>query len=246
MYPALYHAHHSLYSEDIPFWLSLASQGNGAILELGCGTGRVTLALANAGYPVVGLDNDASMLAFLRDIMSPALKPAVKLFQADMRGFHLAEQFGLICLPCNTYSTFSRSGQEAILECVHQHLRPEGIFAVSMPNPCLLSELPGHGDTEIEEVFQHPYDLEPVQVSSAWTRTGRYFAVNWKYDHLHANGEVERLSIQVEHLLTQPSEHINQLRAAGFETQHIYGDFISSEFRSDSPYLILIASKANS
>ena len=60
MFPQLYHAHHNRSLEDLPFWLELAAQAGDPILELGCGTGRVLIPLAQAGYHTIGLDNDPS------------------------------------------------------------------------------------------------------------------------------------------------------------------------------------------
>ena len=104
---ALYHAHHSQYLEDIGFWRAIAAQQNGQVLELGCGTGRVLLALAKSGSQIVGLDCDAEMLAFLRHQSAPQAGVQANVFQADMSAFHLASQFQLILLPCNTYSTLT-------------------------------------------------------------------------------------------------------------------------------------------
>src|SRR3712207_6020181 len=47
---------------DVPFWRTLARQGGGRVLELGCGTGRIALPLARAGAMVVGIDRSAPML----------------------------------------------------------------------------------------------------------------------------------------------------------------------------------------
>jgi SAM-dependent methyltransferase len=54
---------HAELKDDIPLVLTLAGQGKGPILELGCGTGRLLLPLARAGYEVIGLDNSPAMLA---------------------------------------------------------------------------------------------------------------------------------------------------------------------------------------
>src|SRR2546425_3012707 len=48
---------------DVPFWRRLASSAEGRVLELGCGTGRVSLPLARSGVRLVGVDRSAAMLA---------------------------------------------------------------------------------------------------------------------------------------------------------------------------------------
>ena len=83
MFPTLYHAHHGQYQEDLPFWLKLANQQGGPVLELGCGTGRVLLPLARGGFQTVGLDNDLEMLRFLQAARGADLQPAPLLFAAS-------------------------------------------------------------------------------------------------------------------------------------------------------------------
>jgi SAM-dependent methyltransferase len=241
MFPALYHTQHSDYTEDLSFWLELAHQEAKPILELGCGTGRVLMAIAHAGYQVFGLDNDSQMLAFLRDNIPGTIKPKVHFFLADMSQFHLARRFGLALLPCNTYSTCSTLHRQSILDGLGRHLQPGGIFAVSLPNPSLFQKFPPQGSSEIEAVYPHPTDSEPVQVSSSWQRTEEYFTIHWHYDHLLPDGHVQRLSTQVQHHLTATKQYLAEFQAAGFEITNLYGDFQKSTYQPNSPYLIILA-----
>jgi len=241
MLTQLYHAHHSRHSEDLPFWQKLATRQNGPILELGCGTGRVLIALARAGYPVYGLDNDAGMLALLQ--LQAGSNPALRghFFQADMAAFHLARLFSLILMPCNTLSALPTGTRRAALAQISQHLSPTGLFAASLPNPALLARLSHRADTEIEEIFPHPVDGEPVQVSSTWQRRAGHFTVSWHYDHLLSDGRVERLTAQVCHALLPVESYADELRQAGLRIEALYGDFDQSPYTENSPSLIWLA-----
>jgi SAM-dependent methyltransferase len=243
MFPILYHAHHSLYTEDLSFWMELATNCKGPILELGCGTGRVLLSIAQSCRFFYGLDNNLDMLSILKDNISPDLQPWVHVLQADMTGFNLGIDFGLILLPCNTYSILSLSERKSTLSRVYDHLSNGGILAVSLPNPSLLEHLGDREEYELEEVFPHPINGEPVQVSSAWTRTGQHFIVTWNYDHLSADGSIQRLSTQFKHNLNPVQTTLDEIRNAGFERLGVYGDFDRSTYASDSAYLIILASK---
>ncbi len=182
MDPVLYHAHHSLYLEDLPFWQRLAASSGSPVLELGCGTGRVLLPLAAGGSHIVGLDRDAGMLAYLRSQEDQAIRPL--LVQSDLRRFAFGVRFPLIILPCNTLSTLSKSDREALYRCVSAHLAEGGWFAASLPNPALLADLPVVGEPVVEENFPHPKDQAPVQVTSAWERDETQVSITWAYDHL--------------------------------------------------------------
>lgn len=240
-YPVLYHAHHSRHMEDLPFWLSLAARQGGPILELGCGTGRVLVALAQAGYPVFGLDRHAGMLAVLREQLPVGTKAHV--FQADLARFCLGLQFPLILVPCNTWSTLSGDQRQAALSSVSRHLLPGGLFSASIPNPALLRRQPRHVEAEVEDEFHHPVSGNPVQVSTGWVRDGRSFHLEWYYDHLLPDGRVERLSVKVDHDLAPLEVHRAEFVAAGLDPGEEYGDYDRSPYRPDSPSLILFARK---
>lgn len=76
----------TLGKRDVPFWRNLALQAGGPVLELGCGTGRVSLPLARAGVPLTGVDRSAAMLAFARTRLRRArLAAQVALVQGDIR-----------------------------------------------------------------------------------------------------------------------------------------------------------------
>ncbi len=244
MLPILYHTHHSLHMEDLPFWLDLVQQAGGPVLELGCGTGRLLLPLAKAGCQVCGLDREHSWLVFLRHHLPGSLNPAPQVFAADMANFHLARRFALILLPCNTLSALSSETRLAMLALACQHLSPGGLFAASLPNPAVLAGLPQQSDVEIEEILPHPVDGEPVQVSSAWQRSADQFTVTWYYDHLLPDGQVERFIAQVHHTLQPVGVYTDELHRAGLVVDTLYGDFNQSPYTENSPSLILLARKA--
>jgi SAM-dependent methyltransferase len=243
MFASLYHKHNSLDSDDLDFWRSLAERSGGPVLELGCGTGRILLHLAQAGFTVVGLDHSAEMLTYLSSIVPDRLRKLVNYFQGDMRAYQLSWRFPLIILPCNTYSTLQSSERKQTLERASSHLVPLGTFAVSIPNPAYLRQLPQHAEADIEEVFAHPVDGEPVQVSSAWSRSKDRLTITWIYDHLLPDGTVDRLSYQVvQHILTLEIIQ-SEFHAAGLEILSLYGDFNLSPLSADSIYMILTAHK---
>ncbi|MCH7664047.1 MAG: class I SAM-dependent methyltransferase [Chloroflexi bacterium] len=243
MLAELYHAHHLLYREDIPFWQGLAAQSGGSILELGCGTGRVTLELAGARHDVLGLDNDADTLAVLQRRLAESNLSNVAYIMADMTEFSLERTFALIILPCNTYSTLSPQQRQATLGCVQKHLGPGGLFAASMLNSARVAELPESGEPELEETIVHPHSGQPVQVSSAWQRNESSFQVIWHYDHMLPDGQVERTTVTANHELASTEDYQRELQQAGFGLKDVYGDFEGGSYDADSPYFIFVAER---
>jgi SAM-dependent methyltransferase len=241
MLPELYHAHHNRHLEDIPFWLDLAAEQGSPILELGCGTGRVLIPLARAGFSSLGLDHDLAMLIYLRSNLRSLINPQPLIMLADISSFNLSRKFHLVILPCNTFSTLSAMSRKACLQCVRRHLEPGGLFAVSVPNPAMLMELPAHSQVELEEEFTHPLSGNPLQVSSTWRRTKTTFTLRWFYDHLLPDGSVERMQVEIIHQLVSMEGYLDEIKVAGMEIRAIYGDFDRSVYRADSAYLILLA-----
>jgi SAM-dependent methyltransferase len=239
----LYHAHHHSFKDDLPFWSGLAEQHGDPVLELGCGTGRVLLALAAAGYRVFGLDLDASRLAVLRQELPPGMGQRVYVWQSNMGDFCLAIRFSLVLLPCNTLSTLNAGTRRQMYACLARQLRPGGVFAASRPNPFILKQMPPYSEPEIEAHFAHPLSGEPVQVSSAWERTKHEFILRWIYDHLFPDGRVERITLETRHDFNPLESYQRELQAAGFEIIESWGDFDRSPYRPDSPNLILVARK---
>ncbi len=238
----MYHTHHSRHAEDLPFWLELAAVHAGPVLELGCGTGRVLVPLAQAGHRVVGLDVDPANLAFFARNLPPALAGQVQVFQADMAAFHLALRFGLAIIPCNTFSTLAPAQRQAVLRLSNWHLNPDGQLGISMPNPLLLKRMATQSDPEVEDTFLHPEDGEPVQVSSGWQRLENRFTVFWHYDHLLPDGTVQRTSARASHHIQLLEAWQQELAAAGLLLRKICGDYDGSAYTPRSPLLILLAS----
>ncbi len=240
MLPALYHAHHSHHLEDIPFWLALATESGGPVLELGCGTGRVLMPLSRLGLACFGIDRDLAMLRFLHECLGQS-EHRPGLISADMSKFHMARRFPLVILPCNTFSTLSKSQRHDCLLCVHRHLVRRGLFAVSVPNPVLLANAARLSPAEYEDEFTLPQTGNPVQISSAWQRSGERFSLSWIYDHLLPDGQVERYTIETSQHIYTPEQLTEEFGQADLHVCEIFGDFDRSVYRGDSPHLIVLA-----
>jgi SAM-dependent methyltransferase len=120
------------YGEDLPLWRELAAAaGPGTtILDVGAGTGRVTLHLAHRGFAMVALDADARLLGALA---RRAAGLDVRTVAADARDFDLGERFALIIVPMQTVQLLDGSaGREAFLRCAQRHLQPGGRLVLAL------------------------------------------------------------------------------------------------------------------
>ena len=118
------------------FWLAQAKIRGGPILELGCGTGKLSIPLARTGHSVVGLDISRALLQF-----AAGKSDAVKWVEGDMRSFDLDEKFALIMLPSNNLGHLHTPEDfENCMRCVKRHLKPGGVLVIDVfvPNLKLL------------------------------------------------------------------------------------------------------------
>lgn len=241
--PVLYHLHHLHETEDVKFWLNLAYQFGGPILELGCGTGRLLSHLTERGHQVIGLDLNYPALAFLRNSVDDELLDRIRIFQSGMDSFHLNENFSMIFLACNTLSTLSMETRKLTYKRIVSHLGPGGVFAASIPNPAYLNELPTQGDLELEDTLTHPATGNPIQVISGWERTNNSVIFRWYYDQLFPDGRVVRDKVETRHHLTSLDEYIAELRLEKLNLIQVFGNYDHSDYGKESPYSILITKK---
>jgi SAM-dependent methyltransferase len=118
------------YGADRALWRALASERPGPVLDVGAGTGRITLDLARRGHLVVALDRDRELLA---ELARRAGALAVETVVADAREFELAARFSLIIVPMQTVQLLGGSaGRRRFLERARRHLEPAGLLAIAI------------------------------------------------------------------------------------------------------------------
>lgn len=136
------------YDADVPFYVELARESGGPVLELGCGTGRVLLPVARAGIEVVGVDSSAGMLEGLeaRIAAEPAaVRRRVRRVRGDVRTVRVEGEFPLVIAPFRVVQHLVETAdQRAWLRNVARHLRrePPGelVFDVFQPDYSLIAE----------------------------------------------------------------------------------------------------------
>lgn len=241
--PELYDLENDRAQPAEPFYLALAQQLGGPVLELGCGTGRYTIPLAERGIAITGLDLVPEMMARAK---AKAGQLPITWVQADARAFQLMRKFHLIFESGQMFQhLLQRTDQEQMLRCVHQHLADEGRFVVTtrVPTPELL--------TNTSETEQSWYSYTtPAGVEVRVSGTDHYDPVRqvktetayrrWR----DANGQevvkVAPLSLRYTTLM----EMEQLLHDADFELLQRYSGWDSAQFTSQSTTLICLCRKA--
>ena len=120
---------------DVPFWRTLALQSEGPVLELGCGTGRISVPLARAGVSLVGVDRSDAMLARARHrIRRGRLAARARLIRGDIRSLPFRPStFTLVMAPYGVLQSLLRERDLAVtLQAVARVLKPRATFGVEL------------------------------------------------------------------------------------------------------------------
>ena len=124
---------------EIDFYVGRARASGGSVLELGCGTGRVTWPIARAGVPIVGLDVEDAMLERAeakRQQELAEVSARARFVRGDMSNFSLGERFTLAIIPFRAFQMLlTVDAQQQTLGCVHRHLVPGGRLIIDVFDP---------------------------------------------------------------------------------------------------------------
>ena len=243
-----YDADYRHYTDDLPTILELADEGGKLILELGCGTGRVLLPLAQAGHRVTGVDISPALLAVAQQKLRMTDKESqVTLVEADLRTFDLPQkEFAFAFCTSNTLMHLTtQADQLAVLRNAHRHLAAAGLLLLDLFNPDLPRLLAVNGLQELADQWED--ETTGAQVIKWSIRT-----VDWAeqiqetlfiYEEIFADGAVRRTPCPFPLRFLWRSEAELLLEKAGFTVEAVWGDFDGNPYEMSSEHLILLAAK---
>jgi SAM-dependent methyltransferase len=227
---------------DVQFYIEEARKAGSTILEIGCGTGRILLPIAETGIQVVGLDASATMLGILRNKLakrSSELQSRVELVEGDMRNFSLGKRFDLVTIPYRAFlHLLSPKDQRQALACIREHLTDEGrlVFNVFDPNLELIAAglSPLGSALRKESEFIHPETGHRVVV---WF-TGQYdpepqlLRASFIFEELDHSGKVlakTHSPLTLRYVYRFEMRYLLEL--CGYKVESLYGDFRRGPFQ---------------
>jgi SAM-dependent methyltransferase len=265
MYEAIapfYDLIHADLTADIPFLLSLAAETNGPILELGCGTGRLLLPLARAGYKITGLDSSPAMLERARQRLAEekgternsgelggtqegeAVRERVTLVEGDMTNFKLDGRFPLAIIPYNTLMHLSPPQATAAFRQVASHLAKDGRLFLDVANPLVVAQTPNDRMLTLEQcaTLSETGQMLVVTASTRVDPGDQTLDIIWFYDTSPAGGgPVHRTVVPMHYHYFFPHELELMLSGAGLTLAGMYGDYKGRPFTEESERLLIVA-----
>ena len=238
----------------VAFYASLSREAGGPVLEIACGTGRVTIPIARQGFAVTGLDVVPGMLEVAR---SKAAGLRTRWVEGDARTFDLGERFRLIFLTGNAFQAFlTNADQEALLGRVRAHLHEEGMFAFETRNSRWGTRGTRDEDRDglfvaletraEEEAWPSYVDAEGREVRVSRTRTYDHVAqvLHWTtHRRWREAGEERAKTTRIALRYTFPQELASLLHHHGFTIARQYGDWNGAPLNAASPSIIVVCRK---
>ncbi len=227
---------------DVEFYVEEAQKAGSPVLELGCGTGRILIPIAEAGVSIVGLDRSPAMLAVAQRnlaTLEPKVRRRAKLVEGDMRSFTLGRRFNLILIPYRAFlHLLTVEDQKQALTRIRAHLADGGRLILNIFDPRLdiiaahmgpLGESLKKDDEFVQFETGHrvvvwdsrQYDPERQMIE-------QYFI----FEELDAQGRVIAKTYSaytIRYIYRYEMQHLLEL--CGYHVEALYGDFVRGPFR---------------
>ena len=242
-----YDALNSFLVADVPFYVEEARKAAGPVLELACGTGRLTIPIAQAGAEIVGLDISQSMLAHAQT-KAKAAGVEIEFVEGDCRSFGLGRKFALIFMAFNSMQHLHNfASQAALFANVRKHLAEGGRFVFDVFNPRMgfLARTPEERWPEREYEDPDGNGAIVLEHSMRYDDATQVNHITWFFSRRTASG-FER-DFRVEQLQMRcffPQEVDLLLRSQGFEIVEKFGDFDRKPFGSGKPKQVMVCRPA--
>lgn len=225
---------------DVEFYLDRARESGGAVLELGCGTGRTLLPLVREGIDAVGLEKSPTMLARMQrkvEDLPASMQQKIELVRGDMRDFALDRRFGLVAAPYRAFQhLLTPVDQEQALNCIHQHLEVDGLLVLDLFDPLRdMVENPFYQDSPLRRdtdfIDAETGNLVVVWYSRCYDPQVQLMEQELVYEEVDAKGSVvrrDRGRLTLRYTFRGEMEYLLEL--CGFQVEALYGDFFGGTF----------------
>ena len=206
------------------------------VLDVPCGHGRLTVALARRGYARVGVDISEKLLAAAGDDAATGTAPGSAVFRhSDMRDLPWAREFQAAFCAGSSFGFLGDEGDAAFLAAVARALEPGGRFVLdaSKAAECLFPAFAEHHDFEKDGIrFQaeNVYDPRSRGIENRYTITR---AAN---ETRPSQTETKR----ARHRVYTASQVCAMFEVAGFQVEALFGDVLEAPFRLGSPQLFVV------
>ena len=227
---------------DLPFYKKwLPKNKDAKILELCCGTGRLTLPIAKDGYNICGVDYTSSML---EQAKAKAFEAGLEInfIEADIRTLNLQEKFDFIFIPFNSiHHLYTNEDLFQALQAIKGHLKGKGILLLDCFNPNIQYIVESEKEQKvIAEYATSDGRKVLIKQTMRYENATQINRIKW---HYFINGKFHSVQ-DLDMRLFFPQELDSYLEWAGFNIMHKFGDFKEETFSDSSEKQIYVLALA--
>lgn len=226
------------HDSDLPFYAGrLQEKKSGKILELCCGTGRLTLPLAEQGFNITGVDISKTMLDRAKN-KTAETNLDITFIEADIRYLTLPDTYDAIFIPFNSiHHLYKTEDLFLAFNAVKAHLKPDGYFLLDCFNPDIQYIV----ENENKTIVAAEYTTEDgrqvvVKQTMHYENDTQINRIKWHYT---INGKFDSTQ-PLDMRMYYPRELDAYLKISGFEILHKFGDFNEDEFNAQSSKQIFV------
>jgi ubiquinone/menaquinone biosynthesis C-methylase UbiE len=226
---------------DVPFWQRVARQAHGPVLELGCGTGRVSLPLARAGISLVGIDRSAPMLARARRRIKPRAKVGVRLVRGDIRALPFGDaSFPMVIAPYGILQSLIRpSDLTATLASVARVVPAGGTFGID-----LVPDVPKWREYENRVGLRGKSGKTQLTLIESVRQDPKRRLTTFEQKYVERRGtETREHRFDLTFRTLSVAEMTKQLERAGFGVDAVLGDYRGRPWDDRADVWIIMAKK---
>ena len=234
------------FTDDLPFFIQECQKAEGSVLELMCGTGRISIPLLEAGVNLTCVDSSPAMLAIFRQkLIEKELNTT--LIEANVTDLKLETQFDLILLPFKSFHELkTKTEQQKVLDKIAELLNLNGRFICTLHNPEVRLKSINQSSTKYGP-FPRLDGMGFVSLSVELKHkpeTGIVSGYQTIYELDEAQNTIAEHKLPVEFSLIELEYFQELLQLTGFEVEEVFGNYDYSPFIPEtSPYLIICTHK---
>jgi len=230
--------------EDIDFYVKMAKKYGDPILELACGTGRVLLPIAKAGYNITGLDNSESMLKVLKKKLEredEAVRRRVTIVKGDMRSFDLGKKFKLIIMPFSSIvHILTLEDALQTFKNIWKHLEEDGVYVMDTFIPNL--EIISKKERTTFDIRETEDGKIILWESAKYDLTNQYIEVK-RYTEIQKKEGIKKATWKVKIRYWFKTEIELLLKQAKFSEINTYSSYDLTPYNYEKNPMIIIAKK---
>lgn len=219
--------------DDILFYLNYAKKLGSEVLELGCGTGRVSIFLANHGIKVTAVDSSQNMIKALKEkTKNLKNKKDIEIIKGNLTKVRLNKKFNLIIMPFRVFQCLlSVEEQQKALLNIERHLSPNGllIFDIYYPNFKILSNIPSQEEIDGEFIFRNKRIIKS-HINRSINTLNQVMTTDIIYSEYFQGKKkiISKNTIKMRYSFKFEIEHL--LKLNGFSVKQLLSDYKSKKF----------------